>query len=35
MINPLNAAAAYATTAAKTTGPGMAARDGLSFGDVL
>jgi len=35
MINPLNAASAYATTAAKTTGPGMAARDGASFGDVL
>ena len=35
MVNPINAAAAYASTAAKTSGPGMAPRDGASFGDVL
>ncbi|GAA4251551.1 flagellar hook-basal body complex protein FliE [Azospirillum formosense] len=35
MINPINAAAAYANTAASTTGPGMAPRNGVSFGDVL
>lgn len=35
MVNPINAAAAYASTVAKTSGPGMAPRDGLNFGDVL
>ena len=35
MVNSINAAAAYASTAAKTSGPGMAPRDGLNFGDVL
>lgn len=35
MVNPINAAAAYAATAAKATGPGMGARDEVSFGDVL
>ncbi|MBP2293558.1 flagellar hook-basal body complex protein FliE [Azospirillum rugosum] len=35
MVNPINAAAAYANTAARTNGPGLAPRDGASFGDVL
>lgn len=35
MVNPINAAAAYASTAAKTSGVGMSPRDGVSFGDVL
>ena len=35
MVNPINAAAAYASTAARTNGPGLAPRDGASFGDVL
>ena len=35
MVNPINAAAAYASTAARTSGPGMGPRDGVSFGDVL
>lgn len=35
MVNPVNAAAAYAATAAKTVGGGMAPRDGASFGDAL
>ncbi|WP_448203223.1 flagellar hook-basal body complex protein FliE [Azospirillum sp. sgz302134] len=35
MVNPINAAAAYANTAAKTSGPGMAPRDGVSFGDIM
>ncbi|WP_207459441.1 flagellar hook-basal body complex protein FliE [Azospirillum sp. SYSU D00513] len=35
MVNAINAAAAYANTAAKTAGSGMAPREGLSFGEVL
>jgi flagellar hook-basal body complex protein FliE len=35
MVNAINAAAAYANTAAKTAGAGMAPRDGVSFGEVL
>ncbi len=35
MVNPVNAAAAYATTAANSVTPGMAARGGPSFGDAL
>lgn len=35
MVNPINAAAAYASTAARTNGPGLSPRDGASFGDVL
>ncbi len=35
MINPINAAAAYANTAARAVGPGVGAAEGPSFGDAL
>ncbi len=36
MVNPLNAAAAYASTAARATGPkALGPTEGASFGDVL
>ncbi|CAO3431121.1 flagellar hook-basal body complex protein FliE [Azospirillum doebereinerae] len=36
MINPVNAAAAYASTAARATGPkALGPTEGASFGDVL
>ncbi|MFD1627540.1 flagellar hook-basal body complex protein FliE [Azospirillum griseum] len=35
MINPVNAAAAYANTAARAVNPGEGAATGPSFGDVL
>lgn len=36
MINPVNAAAAYASTAARAVGPGaLGPTEGASFGDVL
>jgi flagellar hook-basal body complex protein FliE len=35
MINPINAAAAYANTAARAVSPGGGAAEGPSFGDAL